>query len=172
MGAPHHDIATRAQVLILLEAKIPISRVSEISGISERQIYCIQKKAKVNGYNSTTSLKTQYLSDAPRSGRPQKITEEMENEIIGEIRASRAGREKTSRELAWKFEISDNSVCKVLHKHGMNSVKPSFKPGLQEDAKSARLRFALDHRYDLEWWKNVIWTDETSIVLGSRRGAV
>jgi hypothetical protein len=30
----------------------------------------------------------------------------------------------------------------------------------------------LDHQYDLKWWKNVIWTDETSIVLGHRRGAV
>ena len=137
MGALHHDIATRAQALTLLEAKIPISRVSEISGISERQIYRIQKKAKANGYNPmiSTSLKTQHLSDAPHSGHPQKITEEMENEIIGEIHVSRAGREKTSRELVWKFEISDNSVCKVLHKYSMNSVKPSFKPGLQEDTK-------------------------------------
>ena len=34
------------------------------------------------------------------------------------------------------------------------------------------MKFALEHQYDLEWWKNVIWTDETSIVLGQRRGSV
>ena len=39
--------------------------------------------------------------------------------------------------------------------------------------QAARLQFALDHQdWTLEDWKNVIWTDETSIILGHRRGAI
>jgi hypothetical protein len=37
--------------------------------------------------------------------------------------------------------------------------------------KSERYKFILAHRYwTLEDWKAVIWLDETSIVLGHRRG--
>src|SRR5580692_1396246 len=37
--------------------------------------------------------------------------------------------------------------------------------------KKARLQFALDHQnWTLEDWKRVIWSDETSIVIGFRRG--
>jgi transposase len=37
--------------------------------------------------------------------------------------------------------------------------------------REARLNFCLAHQHwDLEDWKNVIWTDETSVVLGTRRG--
>ena len=103
MGVPHHDIATRAQALALLGAGVPIQNIIKISGISKSQIYRIQKKAKERGYNSTTSttLKTEFLDDNPHTGRPKKITKEMEKEILVEIRASRKGREKTSNDLGW-----------------------------------------------------------------------
>jgi hypothetical protein len=52
-------------------------------------------------------------------------------------------------------------------------VKPTKKPGLTDKMKAARLKFCQDHAdWTLEDWKNVIWTDETSVVLGHRRGAV
>uniref|UniRef100_A0A093UTP7 Uncharacterized protein n=1 Tax=Talaromyces marneffei PM1 TaxID=1077442 RepID=A0A093UTP7_TALMA len=38
--------------------------------------------------------------------------------------------------------------------------------------KQARLAFALEHQHwTLEDFKNIIWTDETSVVLGHRRGS-
>jgi hypothetical protein len=38
--------------------------------------------------------------------------------------------------------------------------------------KMARLAFAIDHaHWTLDDWKNVIWSDETSVVLGHRRGS-
>jgi transposase len=174
MGAPHHDIATRAQALALLQARVPIDRVSKISGISVNQIYRIDKKARERGYDPTTStiLSDDFLIDAPRSGRPKKITEEMEQEIIQEIRKSRNGREKSAVELGWQFDISDASAIRTLHKHNLRKYKPSYKPGLTEEMRAARLKFAREHRYNLEWWKNIIWTDETSIVLGHCRGAI
>lgn len=55
---------------------------------------------------------------------------------------------------------------------GFHRVKPSYKPGLTEDMRKKRLQWAQDHaHWTLEDWKKVIWTDETAVVLGSRRGS-
>jgi hypothetical protein len=48
-----------------------------------------------------------------------------------------------------------------------------MKPGLTPAMREARLQFCLRHKdWTLEDWKNVIWSDETLVVLGSRRGKV
>jgi hypothetical protein len=50
--------------------------------------------------------------------------------------------------------------------------KPTWKPKLTDEAKVRRLNWALEHQHwTLEVWKNIIWTDETSVILGHRRGA-
>ena len=53
----------------------------------------------------------------------------------------------------------------------MMKWKPNWKPGLTEAMREARYQFALRYKdWELEDWKNVIWTDETSMVLGHHRG--
>jgi hypothetical protein len=99
----------------------------------------------------------------------QRYDVAMEQEILEEIGKNRNGREKSALELGWQFSISDASVIRTLHKHGLRKYKPSYKPGFKEEMRAAHLRFAREHRHDLEWWKNVIWTD---VVLGYRRGSV
>jgi hypothetical protein len=48
-----------------------------------------------------------------------------------------------------------------------------MKPGLTTAMKEARLQFALRfEHWTLEDWKNVIWSDETSVILGHRRGGI
>jgi hypothetical protein len=62
---------------------------------------------------------------------------------------------------------------RILHKHGLTIAKPSWKPGLTEAARLKRLKFYLDHQFwTLDDWKAVIFTDETAVVLGQRRGAI
>jgi len=47
-----------------------------------------------------------------------------------------------------------------------------MKPRLKLEDKARRLKWCLDHKdWLLEDWKNVIWTDETSVKLGGVRGA-
>jgi hypothetical protein len=92
---------------------------------------------------------------------------------LANVRADRNGREKSTEYLAYECGISRRSVLRVLKAAGMNYVKPTKKPGLTDEMKAARLKFCRDHAdWTLEDWKNVIWTDETSVVLGHRRGAV
>src|SRR6266480_820751 len=59
----------------------------------------------------------------------------------------------------------------ILKKAVYKKTKPTRKPGLTEKMKKARLKFCLQYidKPD-EWWHSLVWTDETSIILGHRRG--
>ncbi|RDI85644.1 hypothetical protein Vi05172_g4338 [Venturia inaequalis] len=58
-----------------------------------------------------------------------------------------------------------------MSKMGYRKTKPTTKPGLDAVQKQQRLAWCLKHQdWTLEQWKDVIWSDETSVVLGVRRG--
>ena len=51
-------------------------------------------------------------------------------------------------------------------------MKTTRKLGLNIEQRRARLAFYIRYRdWTLEDWKKVIWSDETSVVLGARRGS-
>ena len=101
------------------------------------------------------------------------MTEAVSQSILANVRTDRNGREKSTEYLAYEYGISRRSVLRVLKAAGINYVKLIKKPGLTDKMKAARLKFCRDHAgWTLEDWKNVIWTDETSVVLGHRRGVV
>jgi hypothetical protein len=67
--------------------------------------------------------------------------------------------------------ISASSVYRVLKAEGYSVYKRTMKPGLRDEHKAARLKWCLDYKdWTLEQWKDVIWTDETSVQLGGVRG--
>ena len=96
---------------------------------------------------------------------------------MNKVRRDRYGREKTTADLAGElsregFEISATSIQRILRKAGFHKVKPTRKPGLTQKMKKERLEWCRQHQHwSLEDWKNVIWSDETSIVLLHRRGS-
>ena len=162
------SIAHRAQALALLEVGIPLDRICAITKLSKPTIYRIRRVAKNRGYDAAmdTVFKDEFFTDAARSGRPRIFDRETEHALLGYVEADRAGRESTVYELAREFGMSHSTAWRILR-------KPTWKPGLTQEMQAARLQFALDHQHwTLEDWKNVIWTDETSIVLGHRRGAI
>jgi len=148
------------------------AEIQEITGIQHRTLQALFRKAKERGYDPDTSKKILdiHVKDAPRSGRPTKQTPEVVENVISKM--DRRGREKTCTEIAREVGgISDTTVWRILRKAGYNKTKPTRKPGLTEEMKKARLQFALDHKdWTFEDWKKVIWSDETSIVIGHRRG--
>ena len=67
--------------------------------------------------------------------------------------------------------ISGMTVWRTLKENGYSSFKKTIKPGLKNEDKLTRLEWCLEHEHwILEDWKNVIWTDETSVQLGAVRG--
>jgi hypothetical protein len=179
--APNTDIATRAAVVTL---KSPFGgktsvEVAEKTGLSVRQVNRIYARAIERGFDPNHSpflLRDEWLEDAPRSGRPSKQTPETIQKITDKVRKDRYGREKTAADIAGELslegiDISAMTVLRILKKAGFRKTKPTRKPGLTKKMKMERLKWCLDHaHWTLEDWKNVIWTDETSVVLLHRRG--
>jgi len=119
----------------------------------------------------------EYLVDEPRSGRPPKQTEENKQLIFSKVTLDRYGREKSCADFASDLsslgiEISASTVRNILKNAGFRKTKPTRKPGLTAKMRQMRLRWCLDHAdWTLEDWKDVIWSDETSVLLNHRRGS-
>ena len=62
-------------------------------------------------------------------------------------------------------------MLRFLKEQGYKPCKTTKTPGLDDKMKKVRLEFCERYKdWTLEDWKNVIWTDETSVVLNARRG--
>ncbi|KAI1512890.1 Tc1 [Pyrenophora tritici-repentis] len=178
--APNTDPYTRALIVTL---KSPFggkstAQISAITGISPRTIDSIYGRACQRGFepnSPTIKLLPEYLEDAPRAGRPHK-QEAIHNATLSQVCRDRYGREKSCADIAGDlsvhgYNISSTTVWRVLKAAGYNKTKPTRKPGLTKKMRQERLEWCLAHQdWTLEDWKNVIWSDETSVVLNHRRG--
>jgi transposase len=172
---PFYSHETRTQVVsLVLVGKIPPKQVANIFNIPDGTIYKIIKRATERGFDPSVSpyIEKHHITDAPRSGRPKAISEATQQGVIDSVTKDRCGREKSCEYLAYEAGISESSVLRILNSSFFRKCKPTWKPGLTNDMRQKRLAFALEHQHwTLEDWKNVIWTDETSVILGQRRGA-
>jgi transposase len=86
-----YDIAQRAQALTMLQFGATYPQITEHTGISKRQVQYYLAAAKAHGYNPSISfiLKNEYLVDAPRPGRPPKLDQAAEDELVEAIRKDR-----------------------------------------------------------------------------------
>jgi len=173
MNQPY-DIATRAQIATLRSVGLTIEAIQQHIGISVERSTCrrIYEKACSRGWiPKQTPLLNVHLEDAPRSGRPTKQTAEKVAEIEAKVTKDRYGREKTSQMIADEVSLSASTVQRVLRSQGYHKTKPTRKPGLTEEQKRRRLDLCLWLKEQPEeWWHRLIWTDETSVILGQRRG--
>lgn len=181
--APNTDIATRSLVVTL---KSPVggkstAEIAEKTGLSKRTINDIYSRAISRGFEPNTlplTIKDEFLKDAPRSGRPLKQTEEAKQLLVTKVSLDRYAREKSTAELAGDLsahlnvDISARTIHRMLKGMGYTKTKPTRKPGLTKKMMDERLAWCLQHKdWTLEDWKNVIWTDETSVLLNHRRGS-
>lgn len=170
------DFSLRAQMLTLSHCtSVSIDYISAVTDYSISQIYRIRRIAKKRGFDPSISLKIldKYTRHEGRSGRPVKATVEKEEEVIKKIIKDRHNREKSSAEIAYECGLSRTTVWRILRRRDYRKIKSSSKPGLTPEMKETRLAFCLLYKdWTIEDWKRVIWSDETSIVLSHRRGAV
>lgn len=151
--------------------------VSEITHISISVLYRLVKKARIMGFDPDRDLRIEedYVAPIKPPGPKRTVTSKaMEDRAISLIEKDRNGREKSSEVLGYQLDrISRCSVLRMLKRRGYHKRKPTWKPLLNEDQKQVRLQFALHHQnWSIEDWKAVIWSDETSVVLGHRRGGI
>ena len=74
-------------------------------------------------------------------------------------------------ELSFSVSISAMTIQRILKKLGFKDLKITTKPGLTNAMLTKRLRWCRDY---LGWieedFKNIVWTDETSVILGQQQG--
>jgi len=170
-----YSIAQRVQCLTLQAEGFSWKDIEVKTGVKQSAQSTIKKRAFQRGFRPEQDprILEYYVEDGARSGRPKEIAPEVEQRLLDSNSADRSGREKSSEVLAYECGISRSSALRILHKHNLSSVKPTRKPGLNLHQRAARLAFCLAHQYwTLEDWKRVIWSDETSVILGQRRGTV
>jgi len=175
-----HDPGTRLQALTLLEFGVPHTTITIITGIPKASIYSLRKRAIKRGYNPDISkqLLLEYVENAPQSGRPKKVTPELEEEVVKVVTKNSTTRQMTTQQIANTIStescsISARTVWNILKSLGYSSFKPTYKPGLTKEAKAVRLAWCLEHKdWTLDDWKNVIWSDETSVTMGGQRGRI
>lgn len=172
---PRYSISQRVHCLALQVEGFSWQDIERKTGVKQSQQSYIKKKAFNRGFRPDVDprILDHYVEDGKSTGRPKEISVGTEERLLQIVRADRAGREKSSEVLAYECGISCASALRILHKHGLTTVKPTRKPGLNPAQRAARLAFCLTHKdWTLEDWKRVIWSDETSVILGQRRGAV
>jgi hypothetical protein len=91
--------------------------------------------------------------------------------MTAKVFKEKEGRNINCHRLKGKLGVLKNTAHRILKENGFRRVKELVKPGPTEAMKKARLEFCKAHEHwALEDWKKIIWTDETSVVLGHRRG--
>ena len=152
--------------LTMSDSKTPVVLRNQVIGM-HRAGYSVRKIAEKlaisRGFvqNAICKHKTgKSLEDAPRSGRPSKITPRKKRRLIRNLNTDRS---QTSAELGQTTfgnisGISPRCVRRCLFKHGFKKCRASKTPLLTYLQKLRRLRWAAAHKhYDFH---KVIFSDE------------
>jgi len=174
MSPINYDIGVRVQALSLFEYGVSAKEIEKWMGVSISSLKRWKRVSRQRGFDPQVSshILAQYVTDVPRSGRPSALHDEAQKTIIKLLEKNSSTRQYSTAELAHKSgtSVSPNTVWRFIKKKGYRSVKHTVKPALTKEMKQKRLDFCLKYRnFD---WRDVIWTDETSVVLGHRRGRV
>lgn len=165
----NHSIGARIQAITFFELGIPHHEITKKTGISTSQLYKIRDKAISRGWVSGI-VEVSHVEDAPRSGRP-KVLQSTTDQILKTVTQNSTTRGWSCGRIAYEVslipgmsKVSEKTVWNVLRQNNYFSYKRTMKPGLKLEDKAARLKWCLEHEHwKLEDWKNVIWTDETSV---------
>ena len=182
ISRPKHCNSARIQAVTMLILGIPVDTIHTFTHISISQINRLMKKAKRRGFDPEVSkiVTVEHVQDEERPGRP-KCSQVVRDLIIKTVTQNSTTRQWSSQRIASEVsstpgiaEVSASTVYRILKEEGYGSYKRTVKPGLTIENKKARLKQCLEHSkengWDLERWKNVIWTDETSVQMGGVRG--
>jgi transposase len=177
----YHTVGTRMLALTRKRDGIPIPHITLELSMSKSAINKLQEKAISRRWSPNPVRKQvvepHHVDDAPRSGRPKTSTATAEL-ILKTMLKNSTTRGWSCKRIAsevsaipgWQV-VSPSTVYRVLIEHGYGVYKRTVKPRLTKEQMEERLKWCLEHaHWTLEDWKNVIWTDETSVQLGGVRG--
>ena len=106
-------LARRARVLLLLAEGLSLRRIREHTGMSPRRIRAWKLNWQQRGFDG--------LLDAPRPGRPKKLTAAREARVLAATKksSSEAVTHWSTRRLAKRMGVSHMTVMRLWHKAGL-----------------------------------------------------
>lgn len=112
--------------------------------------------------------KTGRVASESRSGRPSKISGNLARKLLREAKAKPSVTLKELQNPAAEagVDVHKSTISRTLHKGGLHGRVARKKPFLKKNHIKARLEFAKRHlEQPLQFWQNVLWSDETKIEL-------
>ena len=177
---PHkeHTTGARIRAITMMDDGVPMTRVIKVTGISRSRCFELHARARERGWIEKTEmvLEVPHVANAPRSGRPV-IPDEAIACILKVVTKNSTTRGFSCKQISLEvkkrgYHVAARTVWKILKAEGYNQCKLTVKPGLQDLNKKERLAWCLERKdWTLEQWKDIIFTDETSVQLGAVRGA-
>jgi transposase len=158
---------------------MPVEQITAFTHIKKSRVYSLRTEAIRRGWDPQVSkvVEVHHMEDAKRSGWP-KTSQVVIDLIIATVTKNSTTHGWSCSQIAYSVSetpgiqpVSASTVYRVLTTEGFSTYKRTVKPGLTKDQKDARLKWCLERKdWTLEDWKNVIWTDETRVVMGAVRG--
>jgi hypothetical protein len=180
-GSHYCSIGTRMLALTRKRDGVEIPLITQETGMLRSAIFRLQEKAISRGWSSHSTNKQvvepYHVDDAPRTSKPKTSTATAEF-ILKTMLKNSTTRGWSCNRIASEVSgtpgwqpVSASTVYRVLKEHSYGVYKRTVKLGLTKEQMQERLKWCLEHKdWTLEDWKNVIWTDETSVQLGGVRG--
>jgi transposase len=106
------------------------------------------------------------VEDAPRTGRPVKLTDENVSTVRQVLKQRRGSVRRAKRTLEGEgVNVHASTVWRAAKKLGMRKVKARKKPRLTSKQKQKRLQWATHASKRLSSWKRVLFVDEKIVEL-------
>ena len=151
--------ASRLRILELRAHGHTLDKIAKILNISRSTVQRILKKVKEKGTIGVNK----------RSGRPKKLSPSDRRRIAIHAKMNPLASQREIKEQL-KLDVSTWSIRQALREHGLRSYVVKKKPFLSKRNQQKRLAYAKQYvEEDNDFWHNVLWTDESKMVLMSDR---
>lgn len=150
-------------ILKLRKQKKNIREIAAILGVPKSTVWYILRKKESTGE----------LSNTKRPGRPWETTVVDDRRILSMVKRNpftTANQVKNTLEEVG-VSLSKSTIKRRLHENKYRGFTARCKPLISLKNRKARLDFAKKHlKKPAQFWKNILWTDETKINLYQNDG--
>lgn len=148
----------------------PVERALIMTLISDGKTYKeVQNLVKCSPTMIRNAIK--YTPKEDKRGRPRAMSERLEKKVL---RYSNRDPFAPATVIKKDLHISQSveTVRRCLRKNNLMGRSPRKVPFLKKIHIQKRLRFAREHlNWPIEKWRNILWSDESKIVLYGGRGS-
>ena len=175
-GSREIDAATKGAIIIATDIyDKPHTEVARDLNVSNSSIQAVRKRVHDDANKENVPPIQAANNRHSRSGRPVKIDVRDRRRLVRHATKNKANRRKPWSQIAQECGI-DASYTAIAHAFeiaGYIRRPPRYKPALSLEQKQKRLEFCVAMlEKDPDWWRMIVWTDETPIKVGAHRGQV